>query len=123
MTRTAQGRQRAVPGSAPPRPVRRAWIAVALIPVAVIAAFVASEVLVRALGHEPMGTVPVWVDVLTWSVTVGVVLLPCTAAALYGRQARELGDRRGSVPFVLGVLAGLLVILLAVATIASTPHL
>jgi uncharacterized membrane protein len=104
------------------RSARRAWIGVALIPVSLILAFVASEVLVRVLGYDPTGSLPLWVDILAWSVTVVIVLLPSVAVMHYANQTRNLGDRRGRLPMTVGVLAGLLVIVVAVATIASTPH-
>ena len=35
-----------------------------------------------------------------------VVLIPCTAAVFFGSRAKKGGDRRGMVPLVIGVIAG-----------------
>lgn len=102
---------------------RRAWIAVALIPVVFILAFMLAQGLYSLMGYLPENTVPLWVDLVASGVTLAVCLLPCGAAVLYGRRAASAEDRRGLVPALLGSLAGLGVIILTVGTILTTPHL
>jgi hypothetical protein len=102
---------------------RRAWIAVALIPVVFILGFMLAQGLYSLMGYLPENTVPLWVDLVASGVTVAVCLVPCGAAVLYGRRASSVGDRRGIVPLLVGALAGLGVVILTVGTIVTTPHL
>jgi hypothetical protein len=37
---------------------------------------------------------------------VAVVLLPCVAAVFFGNRAYKGGDRRGRLPLMIGVIAG-----------------
>lgn len=122
MSRTRQ--DEGVTGTSPTGgPLARAWIAVALIPLSFILAFVVAEVLYSLMGYQPSGnTIPLWVDLVASTVAVVVFLVPCTAAVLYGRRAQIDGDRRGLIPLVIGACAGVGILVLTVATVISTPH-
>lgn len=105
------------------RPLRRAWISVGLMPVTLILALISSEAVYRLAGYEPMATVTLWFDVAVWAFTLALFAVPSTAAILYGREAYRSGDRRGRVPILIGSIALLLVLAMAVQAIVSSEHL
>ncbi len=94
-----------------------AWVSVALIPVFFFLAFAASEGLYSLLGYEPgFGDAPLWVDILCGAVALVLVVAPCVAAVLYGRQAHRAGERWAMLPLIIGAAAGLFFLVLTVVT-------
>ncbi len=95
----------------------RAWVSVALIPVFLFASVILTLLLYDWFGYKPENAdAPLWVDLVTGVVAIAVFLVPCVAAALYGRQANRDGRRRGLIPLGIGVLAGLAVTILTVVS-------
>ena len=99
----------AVPGEktgskGPRRDLRNAWIAVALIPVAFIAAVVLGEVVIGALGY-PAGekTPPPGLGAAVGIPATLLLIAPAVIAGIYGLRARRAGEPRGSVPGVIGI--------------------
>ena len=69
---------------------RRAWIAVALIPIFFILAFAVGQGLYTLMGYLPEEAgIPMWVDLVATVPTIAVFLVPCTAAVLYGRRVNS----------------------------------
>jgi hypothetical protein len=91
------------------RDLRKAWIAVALIPVAFVVAMVLGEVVIGALGYPAGGESPP--AGLRAAVGIPATLLlvaPGVIAGIYGLRARRAGEPRGLVPGVIGIaVAGL----------------
>jgi hypothetical protein len=104
-------------------PLRRAWISVALMPVAFFLGAILSETLYRLVGYEPMATVPLWFDIVGWLPVIAVVSGPCAGAIAYGSQATQPGDRRGRVPMVIGWVVAVGVLIMAVQAIATSTHI
>jgi hypothetical protein len=92
-------------------------------PVILIPAFISNEFIYRLAGYDPGGTVPLWFDVAVWAFTMVLFAVPSVTAMLYGREAYRSGDRRGRVPLLIGSVALLLVLAMAVQAIASSEHL
>lgn len=101
--------------------LRRAWTAVASIPVVVFVSLALGYVLYDVLGYKPENNdAPLWVDLVVAVVVLASSLAPCAAAVVYGRRSHRNGDRRGLVPLALGALAGLaLTVLTVVSTVAE----
>ncbi len=112
--------QQAAPGKksdsqGPRRDLRNAWIAVALIPVAFVAAIVIGEVVIGALGYPAGGKTPP--PSLRAGVGIPATLLliaPGVIAGIYGLRARRAGEPRGLVPGVIGIAAAALLLLQSV---------
>jgi hypothetical protein len=86
----------------------RAWIAVALIPVAFMLAFAVGEGLYALLGYQPEdATEPLWVALVAGVPAIALFLVPCAAAVWYGNRARAEGHRAALVPLVIGAALGL----------------
>ncbi len=85
-----------------------AWAAVALIPVFFFIAIGVGEGVISLLGYTA-GEVnnPIWATLVSDLAAIAVVLLPCLAAVIFGRRAYKAGNRRGLLPAVLGMVAGL----------------
>ena len=99
----------------------RAWIAVVLIPVFFILAFVVGQVLYSLMGYLPENAgIPLWVDLVASIPTIAVFLIPCTAGVLYGWHANSLGARSGLIPLCIGALAGLGLLILSIVTIIGS---
>lgn len=97
------------------RHLQRAWICVALIPVAFIAAMLIGEGLLALQGFEsgPEGFPPL-VAVLVAAIPAGLVMVaPAIAAVVFGFRARRRGAG-GLVPAVVGIIA------IAYAILANT---
>ena len=105
------------------RPLRRAWISVGLMPLTLILAVFSSEAVYRLAGYEPMATVTLWFDVAVWAFILALFAVPSTAAILYGREVYRFGDWRGRVPILIGSIALLLVLAMAVHAIVTSEHL
>lgn len=87
--------------------LRRAWGALALVPVFFLLAFAVGEALYGVLGYQPENAdAPIWVVLVVLVPILVVVLTPCVAAVFYGRRARDSGDRRGVFPVAIGALVG-----------------
>jgi hypothetical protein len=85
-----------------------AWVSVLLIPVLVLVAMAVGYVLYDLFGYKPENAdAPLWVDVAVSVPVLMISLAPCVMAMRFGRLARAAGDRSGLVPFLLGSLAGL----------------
>jgi hypothetical protein len=92
-------------------------------PVTLIFALVASEGVYRLAGYEPMATVTLWFDFAVWAFILVLFAVPSIAAILHGRDAYRSGDRRGRIPLLIGYIAPLLVLAMAVQAIVSSEHL
>jgi hypothetical protein len=101
----------------PPDPsFGRAWAAVVLIPVFAILAFAAGVAALSALGYSSGGEEPLWVDLIVDLVATAVLLVPCIAAVVFGRRAKQAGVRGAAVPTTIGALAGAAGVVLTVVT-------
>ena len=86
----------------------RAWVALALVPLAFIAAFVLAEVLYAATGHDPSSeTPPHWADAVALIPAGLVFVAPCVVAVVSGLRAVTAGRRAGYVPASIAVLVAL----------------
>lgn len=96
----------------PHRDLRRAWIAVALIPVAFAAAMVLGEVVIGALGYPSGGqTPPVGLRTAVGIPATLLLVAPGVIGGIYGLRARRAGEPRGLVPGVIGLaVAGILLL-------------
>jgi hypothetical protein len=104
-------------------PLSRAWISIALIPVALFLGSILSELFYRLMGYEPMATVPLWFDLVGWIPTLVVFSIPCVAAVRYGRESQSTGDRRGRVPMIIGYLIGIGFLVMAIHSVVTSTHL
>jgi hypothetical protein len=85
----------------------RAWTAIALLPLFFFVAFAVAEGLYALMGYKPENAdAPVWVILVVLIPVIAILLIPCAAAVFFGRQANKGGDRRGLLPLVIGVVAG-----------------
>jgi len=88
------------------RLLRFAWIAIALIPVAFVAAMVIGEGLFALQGFES-GTdefPPLGVTLLA-AIPAGLVMIaPAVAAVVFGFAARRHGSAPGIIPAVIGIV-------------------
>jgi hypothetical protein len=106
------------PGSRSQTHLVRAWIAVALVPVAFFLAFAAAEGIYALTGHDPStGTAPLWADLAAGLPGLAIMLIPCIAGVVYGRRALKAGVGTGWVPAVIAALAGAGAIVLTVANL------
>jgi len=85
------------------RDLTRAWVSLALVPVAFVLATVTGEGLIAAAGY-PSGDVvpPLWLALLIGVPLTLVVAAPAAAAVRYGRRARRGGQAQGLVAAVIG---------------------
>lgn len=97
--------------------LRRAWVGVALVPVAFALAFAAGSGVYAWMGYQPENAdAPLWAVVVASTVVVLIVLIPCVAAVVLGRRAIKDGERRGVYPAVIGAVAGVAVVALTLAS-------
>ena len=100
-----------------PGALARAWVAIVLIPVFFFIAIGVGEGVISLLGYTAgAGNNPIWVSLASDLAAIAVVLLPCLAAVIFGRRAYKAGDRRGLFPAVLGTVAGLGWLILAIVS-------
>ena len=100
-----------------PGALARAWVAVILIPVFFFIAIGVGEGVISLLGYTAgAGDNPIWVSLVSDLAAIAVVLLPCLAAVIFGRRAYKAGDRHGLFPAVLGTVAGLGWLILAIVS-------
>lgn len=76
-------------------------------------AFAVGEGLISALGYPTGGSAEApWWAALTASIPALVVfVLPAVAAVHFGRRAMSLGDARGRLPTILGIVVASLFVL------------
>jgi hypothetical protein len=99
----------------------RAWVALALVPVAFFLGLVVAQVLYTALGYKPENDdAPLWVDLVATVPALALFLVPCGAAFLYGRRASLGGDRRGLLAQAVGALVGVAYTVLSVVTLVAS---
>ena len=95
-------------GAAPDgrRPLKFAWISVALIPVAFIAAMFIGEGLLTLQGFDPEAEeFPPLGVALRAAIPAGLVMIaPAVAAVVFGFRARKRGAGTGIVPAVIGIV-------------------
>ena len=86
------------------RDLRKAWVAVALLPVAFVLAMVVGEGLISALGYQSGGKEPVPVGPALLAAVPALLLLivPGVAAVHYGRRAYRAGRRDANLPAWIG---------------------
>lgn len=95
----------------------RAWTAVVLVPVFFFIGFAVGEGMYALMGYEPANAdAPVWVVLVALTPAIVLVLIPCAAAVVFGRRATKGGDRRGMVPLVIGVIAGVGLLVLTIVS-------
>jgi hypothetical protein len=95
------------------RLIRRAWIAVACIPVGFVASMVVGEGLFALQGHDSGDEdAPARVIALAGGAGILVFAIPCVVAWLLGRRAVAGGDRRGSTPALVAATVGAVFVLL-----------
>lgn len=100
--------------------VGRAWLAVALIPVFFLLAFALGYVLYDLFGYQPENDdAPLDVVLVCTTLVLAVSLLPCVAAARFGRRSVRSGDRRGLLPLGVGALAGLGLTIISVVSLVA----
>lgn len=87
------------------RLLRLAWIAVAVIPVAFLAGMVIGEGLLALQGYDSGDSVPLGPIAGAAGPALLVILAPEVAAAVLGFKARGLGERKGTIPAVIGIAA------------------
>jgi hypothetical protein len=101
--------------------LRRAWIAVLLIPVLFLTALALGYVLYDVFGYAPENDdAPLWVDLVSGILPLVLFLVPCVAAGVLGLRTARSGDRRGLLPAGIGALAGLGLTMLTVVTTVSS---
>ena len=101
--------------------VRRAWVAVALIPLFFFLAFALAQGLYTVMGYLPENDdAPLWVDMVCTVPSIAIFLVPCTAAVLYGWRANRVHDGRGIGALVIGLLAGLGFAVMSIVTIVAS---
>jgi hypothetical protein len=95
----------------------RAWTAVALVPVFFFIAFALGEGLYALMGYKPENAdAPLWVTLAVLTPVVAVVLFPCAAAVFFGGRAYKGGDRRGRLPLMIGLIAGVGLLVLTIVS-------
>jgi hypothetical protein len=93
--------------------LRFAWISVAAIPVAFVAAMLLGEYLLMVQGYESSQThVPLGVVLRAGVPAILVLIAPPVAAVWFGLRSRRLGSAAGLTPALIGaVVAGATVLL------------
>jgi hypothetical protein len=94
----------------------RAWVALALLPVAFVVAMIVGEGLITMLGYESGAEdpLPVGPALLASILALLILIAPGIAAVFYGRCACRVGRRDANVPAWIGGLAVVLVVALNV---------
>jgi uncharacterized membrane protein len=92
--------------------LRTAWVAVALLPVALVLAMVVGEGLISALGYQSGGEepVPVGPALLAGVPALLILIAPGVAAVHYGRRAYRAGRRDANVPAWIGGVAAVVMV-------------
>jgi hypothetical protein len=92
---------------------RRAWIAVACLPIGFVASMVVGEGLFAMQGYESGDEdVPAGAVALAGGAGMLVFAVPCVVAWILGRRAVAGGEPQGSTPALVGVTVGVMFVLL-----------
>jgi hypothetical protein len=71
-------------------------------------AFAVGYVAYDLMGYQAENAdAPTWVKLVAGGAVFVVAVIPCVAAVFFGRRAANRGDRRGIFPLVIGVIAGI----------------
>jgi hypothetical protein len=98
----------------------RGWAAVASIPVFFVLALAVGYVVYDLFGYRPENSdAPLWVDLVCSIPVLAVALVPCLGAVHFGRKAKGVGDRRGTIPLTIGALAGIGLTVLTLVTLIA----
>ncbi len=93
--------------------VKRAWIAVALIPAFFFVGFALGEALYAVMGYKPENDdAPLWIDLLVSLPVLAVTLVPCVGAIIFGRRASRSGRHKAWIPMTVGAVAGTALVVL-----------
>ena len=104
----------------PSRWLARAWVAVGLFPVTLIAVTAGAFAFYNVMRAEPgQDALPGWVEAVAWVICTAIVLIPCVGAVVFGRRATTAGDPRGRLPTAIGAVAGLGYTLLALISMVG----
>lgn len=100
-------------------PLRRAWVAVALIPVAFVVAMVGGEGLIGVLGYPSGGDQdpPLWVKLAVGLPFTLLIIAPAVSAVVFGRRARVAGAGRPAVAAI--IVGGLVAAYMALTLVAG----
>jgi hypothetical protein len=87
------------------------------VPVFFFIGFAVGEGMYALLGYEPANAdAPMWVNLVALTPVIVVVLIPCAAAVFFGMRATRAGDRRGTVPMIIGMIAGVGLLVLTIVS-------
>lgn len=90
------------------RHLRRAWVGVALVPVAFVVAMLVGDGVGSLLGHESGSVDPTLEVFLLAGLPATVIgLAPAVFALVNGRRAEREGEPQGLVPTVIGAVVAL----------------
>jgi uncharacterized membrane protein len=94
------------------RDQRKAWVAVASLPVALVLAMFVGEGLIGALGYQSGGDepVPVGPALLAGIPALLILIAPGVAAVHYGHRAYRAGRKDAKVPAWIGGVAAVVVV-------------
>ena len=99
---------------------RRAWIAVATIPVGFVVSMLVGEGIFSALGHESSDEdTPAGAVALAGGAGIVVFLVPCVAAWFLGRRARAGGEPEGATPALVGAVVGIVFVALNMVQVVA----
>jgi hypothetical protein len=114
-------RSDARPAASGGRYLRRAWAAVASLPVALILAIVTGEGLLAILGYDSGDSaIPVTAVLVAATPALLILSAPGAAAVFYGREAYRAGAREGVLPaWIGGAAVGLLLVVNVAAFVVS----
>ena len=103
------------------RDLRRAWGAVALVPVGFAAAMILGEWVIGLLGYPSGGNrvAPLGTAALVGVPATLIGILPGAAAAVYGIRARRTGLPGGLLPVLIGALVVLYLVVVTVVGLAG----
>ena len=92
---------------------RRAWWSLLGFVPTFVLAFLVGEGLISALGYPTDGVeqAPWWAALVAVTPALVVFVLPAVAAVHFGRRAMRLGDDRGRLPMILGLVVAAVFIL------------
>jgi len=104
----------------PGRDLRKAWIAVVLIPVMFVVVMVIGEFVVAALGYGGSQTPPVGVRAAVGVPATLLLVAPGVIAGVCGLRARRAGEPRGLVPGVIGIAAAAILLVQWIAPLIAS---
>lgn len=89
-----------------PQCTRRAWWSLLGFVPSLALAFLIGEGLISALGYPTGGAdqAPWWAALVAATPALVVFVLPAVLAVHFGRRAMKLGDVRGRLPMIVGVV-------------------